>query len=1343
MFFSVEAIKLTVNDLHDHDVPAVSDCHRMNQILRNLLSLRKDFQQDRDNDVAVWKDMIDASPEPIVLDFFNVARRRRLAAFDAALDEIDGRLRAFTDELKSAVDYNSLDKKLEVTTGAYSPALLHKRPKVHPKLSFAQFGRSFFENASVPLPDADTWSWSVCGTADSNARALLARLNGPFPHKLLQSIDSTNLDNTEFQLQISGFSITAFAPLIAVKLYCFCGKTLLFTSDSMLLRPSIIPFQPCFVRSQTQSLSESGIFSGEGDALPDLDGSSITVKLNFQHIASVKNRQLLFVLYRDDGHEPSFSDEGLASVSVGLDSFFAEMPASVELPLFNRTVDVDSKGEIIGLRQGAALWSSDVADDSKLAMELSAVCVIQFQGRLCPQNLFKWQSFSSEHLSFQNFKQFLSDCDIPARAVDSNELFFIELVCYDASLQQQHSALKFHIVDLSHASYLPVLFTGQVSPVCSCLFEISAVVDWSISEDVCVILEQGIAFLPVCRLKVCKEDKISAKSCNFICMRHPDPTSTSILVGSRQSGCDDRSERFIPEFVNWQSQFFATGQHSDLEFEGKRFGFERGEQYGCWVSFFESTSDKSEQKIYVNVTNGTFDATFDPTNYLCPEHKKRCDRILNFSSLVARRIFVCESCVASIQNQQSKYCILDVASDGFTLARKAVENQLPRCDPFWKLLQQLRKDAKSLQDYDIFAELDALQRGMDMCLEKITKFVVDRAKGCIPEPNVLQAFPASDVSLLYQCMDALCSSVASSTRPETPYIFPGYSGVWQLGYAQALEPKKLGYIPVVSINDCPDTMSWQLVDTDSQGRSKELFQLALDVNFVVCTRGYVNSSARRDAGKVFVRRQSAGQDVYSNKALSVGFEVDVSHKALRSVKRRDISIVAWLRRDPVPNVHIANLTRPKEADSDEFLEISDDDINLVNNEMVDLSADLIKVTNVANLPYNTACIIYSINNDIVFRRLRTDVLHIFSNPDVMLAAVDKMREMSLLCVSLSDALVRLPFSELDDVEKKVLTLASRIIFAQNCGVPLKVTGLLNDSGIPMTLPVAGSDLISITNSSANPNTYYCSRILGRDAIPGSDGQCGPNNGPQCKDCKAAQDFYMSRQKSASVTPGPCLPDDKMSYASINSSTMQKLQVFLGDHIKMQTKADERPIICTVIPDKCCPDGCVRLSPHTCAKLSLRLGDTVRVQVCNVSFARRIMYRFVGPAPAMQFAHETVSFKSCCVSVDDMFRFRIAGADFNVRIMCTDPEGVCMVTSDSEIFCDSSFSEDIQHVVDSSPLVPATKPSDFPSRGDLICLQRDDSSTSTLLRKRATSSRYAFSRVMMSLTRPLTPNQGCI
>lgn len=38
--------------------------------------------------------------------------------------------------------------------------------------------------------------------------------------------------------------------------------------------------------------------------------------------------------------------------------------------------------------------------------------------------------------------------------------------------------------------------------------------------------------------------------------------------------------------------------------------------------------------------------------------------------------------------------------------------------------------------------------------------------------------------------------------------------------------------------------------------------------------------------------------------------------------------------------------------------------------------------------------------------------------------------------------------------------------------------------------------------SNHSSTYYCARRLGRAAIPGSNGVCGPNNGPQCADCKA-------------------------------------------------------------------------------------------------------------------------------------------------------------------------------------------------------------------------------------------------
>jgi hypothetical protein len=52
------------------------------------------------------------------------------------------------------------------------------------------------------------------------------------------------------------------------------------------------------------------------------------------------------------------------------------------------------------------------------------------------------------------------------------------------------------------------------------------------------------------------------------------------------------------------------------------------------------------------------------------------------------------------------------------------------------------------------------------------------------------------------------------------------------------------------------------------------------------------------------------------------------------------------------------------------------------------------------------------------------------------------------------------------------------------------TGGVNDEGAP----------VALSTQSGHTHRYYCGRHLGRAAIPGSDGQCGPNNGPQCQSC---------------------------------------------------------------------------------------------------------------------------------------------------------------------------------------------------------------------------------------------------
>ena len=52
-----------------------------------------------------------------------------------------------------------------------------------------------------------------------------------------------------------------------------------------------------------------------------------------------------------------------------------------------------------------------------------------------------------------------------------------------------------------------------------------------------------------------------------------------------------------------------------------------------------------------------------------------------------------------------------------------------------------------------------------------------------------------------------------------------------------------------------------------------------------------------------------------------------------------------------------------------------------------------------------------------------------------------------------------------------------------------------------------------SNKAGYENTFYCGKHLGKDKLPGSDGYCGPYDGPNCDACKKvtgnATDFCLS------------------------------------------------------------------------------------------------------------------------------------------------------------------------------------------------------------------------------------------
>jgi hypothetical protein len=194
--------------------------------------------------------------------------------------------------------------------------------------------------------------------------------------------------------------------------------------------------------------------------------------------------------------------------------------------------------------------------------------------------------------------------------------------------------------------------------------------------------------------------------------------------------------------------------------------------------------------------------------------------------------------------------------------------------------------------------------------------------------------------------------------------------------------------------------------------------------------------------------------------------------------------------------------------------------------------------------------------------------------------------------------------------------------------------------------------------------------------------------------------------------------------------MQKLQLFDGDYIKLRGNADQKEVICVVKRDRMCADGCIKLNPRACATLRLSVGDNVTPQFCNVSFGKRVMYRFVGNVPSASWMgmNEPGSFQKAFLRVDEevlvcageTFRIRSDDSTFTIQIISTDPDGICILTSETEMVCDESTCAQHETSAITSPEQHLVL-----SIGDLVRLHRPDGQPSTLLRKRATSSRSVF------------------
>jgi len=94
---------------------------------------------------------------------------------------------------------------------------------------------------------------------------------------------------------------------------------------------------------------------------------------------------------------------------------------------------------------------------------------------------------------------------------------------------------------------------------------------------------------------------------------------------------------------------------------------------------------------------------------------------------------------------------------------------------------------------------------------------------------------------------------------------------------------------------------------------------------------------------------------------------------------------------------------------------------------------------------------------------------------------------------------------------------------------------VNEQGAPVKLGNANYAHLGYDGSSK----YYCGRRLGAHQIPGSDGQCGPCGGPQCRSCQIFQaeqaETPRSRRTPSKTNPSRSVQPKAKAKSAVNNS----------------------------------------------------------------------------------------------------------------------------------------------------------------------------------------------------------------
>ncbi|KAF5736287.1 cell division cycle protein 48 [Tripterygium wilfordii] len=153
-------------------------------------------------------------------------------------------------------------------------------------------------------------------------------------------------------------------------------------------------------------------------------------------------------------------------------------------------------------------------------------------------------------------------------------------------------------------------------------------------------------------------------------------------------------------------------------------------------------------------------------------------------------------------------------------------------------------------------------------------------------------------------------------------------------------------------------------------------------------------------------------------------------------------------------------------------------------------------------------------------------------------------------------------------------------------------------------------------------------------------------------------------------------EDDNSMVSVHPTTMETLQMFIGDTVLIKGKK-KRDTLCNVNADESCEDFKVRMNRVVRSNLRVRLGDVVSVHICpNIKYGKRVHIlpledTIEGITGNLFDAYLKPYFLDTYrpVRKGDLFLVRGAMRAVEFKVMHTDPDEYCVVSTDTEIFCE--------------------------------------------------------------------------